>query len=106
MSQQAAAGQGAGLGGGGRKAGYFSGGGGIKAAKPNKLLITEIAGETFNTGHNKFAAQFTESHKSVANYLQRLSAAEGYLVVETGQDRSKQSNFLRPWTRMCRTRTT
>jgi len=32
---------------------------------------------------NKFAAQFSQSRKNVANYLQRTSAKEGYLVAET-----------------------
>ena len=34
-------------------------------------------------GHNKFAAQFSHSKKNAANYLQRSSAVEGYLVAET-----------------------
>jgi hypothetical protein len=82
MSQQAAVGQGAGRG-GGRKHWYFTQGGGINAVKPHKLAISEIANNTFNTGHNKFAAQLTESQKNIANYLQWSLAAEGYLVVET-----------------------
>jgi hypothetical protein len=41
-------------------------------------------------GHNKFAAQFTESQKNVANYLQHLLVAEGYLVTETVQIGQKQ----------------
>ena len=72
MSQQAAAGRGAGHGGGRRKAQYFSQEGGIKVAKPHKLLITEIVGETFNTGQKK-------------------SAAEGYLVAETVRMGQKQT---------------
>ncbi len=51
--------------------------------KPHKSAISEIANNTFNTGHNKFVTQFTESRKNIANYLQWSSAAEGYLVVET-----------------------
>jgi hypothetical protein len=65
MSQQAAARQGARHGGGRRKAQYFSRGGGIEAAKPHKLSITEIAGKTFNTKHNKFVARFTKSQKTL-----------------------------------------
>jgi hypothetical protein len=38
---------------------------------------------TFNTGQNKFAAQFTLSCEEVANYIQRTLAIEGYLVAET-----------------------
>ncbi len=48
--------------------------------KPHKLTISEIANNTFNTGHNKFVAQFTELQKNIANYLQQSLAAEGYLV--------------------------
>ncbi len=51
--------------------------------KPFKLAISEIANNTFNTGHNKFVAQFTELQKKIANYFQRSLAAEGYLVAET-----------------------
>ncbi len=51
--------------------------------KGYKSTISEIATDTFNTGQNKFAAQFTQSRKNVANYLQRTSANEGYLVAET-----------------------
>jgi hypothetical protein len=83
MSQQAAAGQGAGRG-GGRKPGYFPRGGGINVpAKGYTSVITEIAQHTFNMGKNKFPAQFTESCKKVANYMQRNAIAEGYLVAET-----------------------
>jgi hypothetical protein len=85
MSQQAAAGQGAepvGRGGGGRKPRYFPRAGG-EATKGFKSAISEIAQDTFNTGQNKFAAQFTQLRKNVANYLQRTSASEGYLVAET-----------------------
>jgi hypothetical protein len=81
MSQQAAAGQGAGCS-GGRRHQYFARGGGIDAVKPHKSAISEIANNTFNTGHNKFMAQFTELQKNIANYLQRSLVAEGYLVVE------------------------
>ena len=81
MSQQAAAGQGAGHC-SGRKHWYFSQGGGIDAVKPHKLAISEIANNTFNTGHNKFVAQFTELQKNIANYFQRSSAAKGYLVAK------------------------
>ena len=59
MSQQAAAGRGAGP------------------------TITEIAKYTFNTGENKFAAQFTESRERVAGYIQRSGMEESSLVAET-----------------------
>jgi hypothetical protein len=83
MSQQAAAGQGAGRSGSGRKGRYFPRRGGIEIVKPHKSAISKIAQDAFNTGHNKFAAQFSQSRKNMANYLQRSSAAEGYLVAET-----------------------
>ena len=54
-----------------------------ESTKGYKSAISEIAMDTFNTGQNKFAAQFTHSRKNVANYLQRTSASEGYLVAET-----------------------
>ncbi len=40
-------------------------------------------------GQNKFAAQFTQSQKNVANYLQRTSE-EGYLVTQTVRTGKKQ----------------
>ena len=73
MSQQAAAGRRAGRG-GGRKPRYFPqrAGGNITAtAKAYKLPITKIAKYTFNTGKNKFSAQFTELQERVAGYVQR-----------------------------------
>jgi hypothetical protein len=50
--------------------------------KAYKSPITEISKYTFNTGENKFAAQFTESHERVAGYVQRSGIEESYLVVE------------------------
>ncbi len=47
------------------------------------MSISEIAGNTFNMGQNKFAAQFTQSQKNIANYLQHTLASKGYLVTET-----------------------
>jgi hypothetical protein len=41
--------------------------------KAFKLTIVEIANNTFNTGQNKFVAQFTQSRKNAVNYLQRTS---------------------------------
>jgi hypothetical protein len=38
----------------------------------------------FNMGQNKFAAQFTQLQKNIANYLQR-TYNEGYLVAHTMQ---------------------
>jgi hypothetical protein len=96
MSQQAAAGQGAGRG-SGRKPRYFPRGEGINVpAKGYKSVITEIAQHAFNTGKNKFAAQFTESHKKVANYLRCNAVAEGYLLAETVCTGKQQTIKLPP----------
>jgi hypothetical protein len=54
-----------------------------ESTKGYKSAISEIATDTFNTGQNKFAAQFTQSRKNVVNYLQRTSANDGYLVAKT-----------------------
>jgi hypothetical protein len=98
MSQQVAAGQGVGRG-GGRKLKYYPQGVGVEAStKGYKSSIAEIAHAMFNTGQNKLAAQFTQSCKNVANYLQRMSFAEGYLVAEmvcTGKNKSL--NCPLPW---------
>ena len=60
------------------------GGGNITAtAKAYKSPITEIVKYTFNTGENKFAAQFTESQERVAGYVQRSGMEESYLVAKT-----------------------
>jgi hypothetical protein len=98
MSQHTTAGQGAGRG-SGRKTRYFPQGGGIDVlAKGYKSGITEmeIAKHTLNTGKNKFAVQFTESCKKVANYLQCNAVAEGYLVAETVRIGKQQTIELPP----------
>jgi hypothetical protein len=46
--------------------------------KGYKLAISEIAHDMFNTGQNKFAAQFMQPQKNIVNYLQRTLSAEGY----------------------------
>ncbi len=87
MSQQAAAGRGAGRG-GGRKPKFIPRGGGVKSlSKAFRLSTSGIEKWTFNTGQNKFAAQFTPSREEVANYIQRTLADEGYLVAETIRSR-------------------
>jgi hypothetical protein len=96
MSQQATVGQGAGRSGGGRKGQYFPQGGGIEIAKLHKSTISKIAQDTFNTGHIKFAAKFSQLRKNVANYLQRSSTTEGYLVAETVCTGCKQVIDLPP----------
>ncbi len=72
MSQQAGAGQGAGRS-SKRRPKYILKGGRMDLmarTKPYKSAIAEIAQDTFNTGHNKFTAQFTQLQKNIANYLQ------------------------------------
>ena len=83
MSQQAAAGQGAPAAGRAGRAVHFYRGRGDPPTKGYKSTISKIVNETFNTGQNAFAAQFTQSRKNVANYRQRTAADEGYLVAET-----------------------
>ena len=70
MSQQAAAGQGAGHG-GGRKSRFVPRGRGVDAvAKAYKSSIAGIEEHTFITGQNKSTAQFTQSRENVAIFLQ------------------------------------
>ena len=90
MSQQAAAGQGAGRG-GGRKPRFIPRGGGDNIDKPFRLTTVGIEKWKFNTGQNKYPAQFTLHRKEVANYIQRTLADEGYLVAQTIRSRTKQS---------------
>jgi hypothetical protein len=90
MSQQAAAGRGTGRG-GVRKPRYFPRGRGIDhSTKAFKSMILKIAEHTFNTGENKYMVQFTRLREEVANYLQRMSAEEGYLVAERVQTGKQQ----------------
>ncbi len=86
MSQQAAAGCGGGRGGKGKPRYYPRSG----ETKGFKSAISEIMHDTFNTGQNKFATQFTQLQKNVANYLQRTAASKGYLVAETVRMGRKQ----------------
>ena len=96
MSQQATARREAGRG-GGRKPGYYPRGGGVDlASKAYKSTISKIALHTFNTGQNKYAAQFTQWRDKVANYLQQTSTDEGYLVAKTIQTGKEQSIPLPP----------
>jgi hypothetical protein len=98
MSQLTAPGRGAapaGRGGGGRKSRFFTRRGG-EPTKGYKSAIAEIAQDTFNTGQNKFAAQFMQSRKNVANYLQHTSASKGYLVAETVRTGKEQTIPLPP----------
>ena len=51
--------------------------------KAFKSPIVEIASDTFNTGQSKFAAQFTQSRKNIASYIQRSVGKEACMVVQT-----------------------
>ena len=51
-------------------------------SKAFKSPIIEIASDTFNTGQSKFAAQFTQSRKNIASYIQRSVGKEAYLVAQ------------------------
>ncbi len=85
MSQQAGAGQGAGRSGRCRPR-YILKRGRMDltdGTKPYKSAIAEIAQDRFNTGHNKFTAQFTQLQKNIVNYLQCTWVAKGYLVAQT-----------------------
>ena len=98
LSQQAAAGRGAGCG-GGRKPRCFprKGGGNFTAtAKAYESPITEIAKYTLNTGENEFAAQFTKSRERVAGYMQQSGMEESYLVAETIRTGMAQTILLPP----------
>ena len=66
---------------------------------PSKMYespITEIVKHTFNTGKNKFAAQFTESRERVAGYIQRAGMEESYLVAEMIRTAKAQTIVLPP----------
>jgi hypothetical protein len=65
-------------------------------SKAYKSAISEIGEHTFNTGHNNYAAQFMRSRKEIANYVQRTSMDEGYLVVETIRTGKEQMILLPP----------
>ncbi len=94
MSQQAAAGQGAGRG-GGRKPKFIPRGGGVESLlKAFRSSTLGIKKWTFNTGQNKFAAPFTLSCEEVANYIQHTLADDGYLVAEMIRSGKKQSILL------------
>ncbi len=97
MSQQAAAGRRAVVQerGAGRVARYF-GKKGDPPSKGFKSAISEIANDTFNMGQNRFAAQFTQSRKNVANYLQRTASDKEYLVMETVRMGKLQTIALPP----------
>ena len=95
MSQQGAAGRGRGCGSSRGKSKYYPQGG-VDATKAFKSTISKIAEDTFKTGQNKFAAQFTQSRKNVSNYLQHTLAYVGYLVAKMVRTSKKQIIELPP----------
>ncbi len=98
MSQQAGAGRGAGCSSGCRPR-YILKGGGVDltaGTKPYKSAIAEITQDTFNMGHNKFAAQFMHLCKNIVNCLQRSLVAKGYLAAQMVQTRKQQTMNLLP----------
>ncbi len=90
MSQQAAAGRGAGRG-SSRKLCFIPRGGGDNFDKPFQSSTSGIEKWTFNTGQNKYTAQFTLHREEVTNNIQQTLANEGYLVAETIRRGTKQS---------------
>ena len=52
-------------------------------SKAFKSPIIEIASDKFNTSQSKFSAQFTQSRKNIASYIQRSVGKEAYLVAQT-----------------------
>jgi hypothetical protein len=66
-------------------------GGGDNFNKPFLLTTVGIEKWTFNTGQNKYAAQFLLHREEVANYIQRTLADEGYLVAQRIRSGTKQS---------------
>jgi len=96
MSQQSAAGRGAGRGGSRKTRFIHRGGGDNLDKKPFRSSTAGIEKWTFNTGQNEYAAQFTLHREEVANYIQRTLANEGYLVAQTIRSGMKQSIVLPP----------
>ena len=85
----------------GGRGGQGYGGGGYRGqtqfvSKAFKSPIIEIASDTFNTGQIKFAAQFTQSRKNIATYIQRSVGKEAYLVAQTIRTRVLQNIDLPP----------
>ena len=72
----------------GGRGGRGYGGGGYRGRTPFvlkafKYPIVEIASDTFNTVQSKLAAQFTQSRKDIASYVQHSVGKEAYLVAQT-----------------------
>ena len=71
---------------GGRGGRGYGGGGYIGRtpfiSKAFKSPIVEITSDTLNMGQRKFAAQFTQSRKNIASYVQRSVGKEAFLVAQ------------------------
>ena len=65
-------------------------------SKAYKSPIGEIVKHTFNTGENRFAAQFTELQERVVGYIQRVGMDESYLVTKTIRTGKAQTIALPP----------
>ena len=65
-------------------------------SKAFKSPTVDITSDTFNTGQIKFAAQFTQSRKNIATYIQRSVGKESYLVAQTIRTRVLQNIDLPP----------
>ena len=74
--------------GSGGRGGRGYGGGGYRGRTPFvskafKYHILDIISNTFNTGQSKFSAQFTQSRKNIASYVQHSIGKEAYLIAQT-----------------------
>ena len=85
----------------GGRGGQGYGGGGYRGRTPFvskafKSPIVEITSDTFNTGQSNFAAQFTQSRKNIASYVQHSVGKEAYVVAQTIRTGVLQTIFLTP----------
>ena len=72
----------------GGRGGRGYGGGGYKGqtlfvSKAFKSPIVDITSDTFNAGQSKLSAQFTQSRKNIASYVQRSVGKGVYLLAQT-----------------------
>ena len=98
MSQQLQAGR-AGRGGQGGQGGQGCGGSRARnniayTPKIYKSPITETDYDTSNTGTSKHDALFTKSRKNIANYIQRSSLNEGFLVAQVIRTGAQQTTAM------------
>ena len=83
------------------RGGQGYGGGGYRGQTPFiskefKSPIVDIASDTFNTCQRHFAAQFTQSRKNIASYIQLSVGKEAYLVAQTIRPGVLQTIYLPP----------